>query len=143
MEMDGQVWYADGLAFECRRCGECCRGVPGNVWVNPAEILTLAKHYRLSEETFRERFTKLHLWRGIRLIEQVNHDCIFFDAFRGCVVYRLRPRQCHSWPFWRRVLRTPESWAAAAKSCPGMGRGRLYDLEEIEAISAEDGLPPG
>jgi len=25
--------YKDGLRFECQRCGSCCRGEPGVVWM--------------------------------------------------------------------------------------------------------------
>ena len=36
------TWYQDGLAFECTRCGACCTGAPGYVWVNDEEIARLA-----------------------------------------------------------------------------------------------------
>ena len=36
-------WYQDGLAFSCTRCGACCTGAPGYVWVSPEEIGRLAE----------------------------------------------------------------------------------------------------
>ena len=27
-------WYRDGLRFTCTRCGNCCTGAPGYVWVD-------------------------------------------------------------------------------------------------------------
>ena len=32
------VWYSEGLRFECSQCGDCCTGAEGYVWVNQAEI---------------------------------------------------------------------------------------------------------
>ena len=37
-----EPWYRDGLKFACTGCGDCCTGEPGYVWVNKAEIETLA-----------------------------------------------------------------------------------------------------
>ena len=31
-------WFKEGLKFECQRCGRCCRGEPGVIWVNKKEI---------------------------------------------------------------------------------------------------------
>ena len=36
-------WYRDGLAFSCTRCGACCTGAPGYVWVSAEEIEQLAE----------------------------------------------------------------------------------------------------
>lgn len=36
------VWYEDGLRFECTRCGKCCSGFPGFVWVNNEELQAIA-----------------------------------------------------------------------------------------------------
>ena len=33
MTADSPEWYRDGLRFECTRCGACCTGAPGYVWV--------------------------------------------------------------------------------------------------------------
>jgi len=37
------VWYAHGLHFECTRCGDCCRGAPGYVWVREEEVERIAR----------------------------------------------------------------------------------------------------
>src|SRR5437762_2532036 len=38
----GEPWYRDGLRFRCTRCGHCCTGAPGYVWVTPEELQALA-----------------------------------------------------------------------------------------------------
>jgi hypothetical protein len=62
-------------------------------------------------------------------------DCIFLDHIDGrrvCRLYKSRPRQCRTWPFWSENLNTPAAWAEVAKDCPGMNKGKSYDFVEIE-----------
>lgn len=144
----GVPWYAAGLRFSCTRCGNCCTGSPGFTWVNDAEIAALAKRHRLSDADFRESYTRT-VWRQgqpqvsllDRRVSRNNHACIFFVAGKGCGVYEDRPRQCRTWPFWRRNLESPTEWAEEAKECPGMNRGETHAPATIAAIAADDGLP--
>lgn len=128
-----QRWYQDGLRFKCSGCGDCCTGAPGYVWVNKEEIGKLAEDVGLTVKAFERKYVRQI---GIRksLLEFRNGDCVFFDtATRKCRVYHARPRQCRTWPFWESNLRTPEAWQATCEACPGSGKGKLYQLEEIEA----------
>jgi len=130
--MSKQPWYQDGLRFECTQCGDCCTGEPGYVWVNKAECVALAERLGIELEVFYREFTRLV---GIRrsLIEHRNGDCIFFNGqTRKCKVYEDRPRQCRTWPFWDSNVRTEERWQTTCSVCPGSGKGRLYQVEEIQ-----------
>ena len=127
-----QPWYREGLKFECSQCGDCCTGAPGFVWVNKQEIADLAAEVDLDPETFEDQYVRRI---GIRksLKEFPNGDCVFFDnQSRKCQVYGARPRQCKTWPFWDSNLRTPEAWELTCEVCPGSGKGKLYQLEQIE-----------
>lgn len=129
--MSDAPWYAGGLRFECTQCGNCCTGAPGYVWVNKAEIEALARRLGLEVKAFEQRYVRRV---GIRksLVEFSNGDCVFFDnRTRKCVVYEDRPRQCRTWPFWRSNVHDAEAWARTCEVCPGSGRGKLYQLEEI------------
>jgi len=137
----GYPWYREGLRFECLRCGRCCTGAPGDVWVSEEEIRALAEHLGMTEAALRRVHLKASLWIQARLREKADHDCTFYDAAGGCLAYAVRPRQCRTWPFWRQTLRSPEAWADAARGWGGMNRGRLHALEEIERCRREDGLP--
>lgn len=130
---DGEVWYKEGLQFQCSQCGDCCTGAPGYVWVNNAEIAALAQELGMEVEQFERDYVRRI---GIRksLKEHRNGDCYLFDGTtRKCTVYQSRPRQCRTWPFWDSNIRTPEAWAATCEVCPGSGTGKLYQLEEIES----------
>lgn len=128
---DAGPWYKDGLRFKCTGCGDCCTGSAGYVWVNKEDIAALAMLVELSVIEFESRYVREV---GVRksLIEFDNGDCVFFDnKSRKCQVYAARPRQCRTWPFWESNIRTPEAWSETCEVCPGSGRGRLYQLEEI------------
>jgi len=135
--MSADPWYRDGLRFTCTQCGNCCTGFSGTVAVSDAEIAALAARVELDEETFRRRYTRVMSAGFTSLREKPNLDCVFWARGRGCLVYEDRPTQCRTWPFWRGNVRTPESWAEAEQTCPGMNRGRLYRLDEIEEQAAQ------
>jgi len=137
--MVNELWYKDGLQFECLRCGNCCSGFSGTVRVSDEEIAALARRLALSEAEFRKDYTRTIGGGAISLIEKPNNDCIFFDQEQGCTVYADRPRQCRTWPFWRSNVYSPDSWKRGAKRCPGIGRGRLYTAELIKETSENDG----
>lgn len=129
---DDLPWYHEGLKFKCTQCGDCCTGAPGFVWLNKAEITALAKRLDMDEGAFEQEYV---IKVGIRksLTERENGDCILLDAeTRGCTVYEDRPRQCRTWPFWDSNLKTPEAWAETCEVCPGSGKGKLYQLDQIE-----------
>src|SRR4051812_18157667 len=114
----GEPWYHAGLQFECTRCGDCCTGEPGFVWVNEAEIAAIAAFLTIPEEEMVARHTK---WgpRGRTLREKAKGACIYFEAGTGCTIYEVRPRQCRTWPFWESNVESPQAWERTRKVCPG------------------------
>ena len=127
-------WYRDGLQFKCSGCGDCCTGAPGCVWVNVEEMTAMAERVGLTLDEFQDQYTR-KIGARWSLKEFGNGDCVFFDhETRHCEVYDLRPRQCRTWPFWNSNLKSPESWSETCRECPGSGTGKLYQLEEIEAL---------
>jgi uncharacterized protein len=123
-------WYADGLRFTCTRCGKCCTGEPGFVWVNDEEIQAIAERLELPLDEVLGRFTRtVNGKRTLR--EKLNNDCVFYESDQGCTLYDLRPRQCRTWPFWESNLKSQETWEKAESLCPGSGEGELIPVEEI------------
>ena len=125
-----EPWYNDGLRFECTRCGKCCTGPPGYVWVNDAELQALAEFRCETVEEVTGLYTRLTS-HGRTLREKGNGDCVFYDRKEGCTVYAVRPRQCRTWPFWESNVATPAAWQHTCEICPGSGRGELISAEEI------------
>jgi Fe-S-cluster containining protein len=125
-----EPWYENGLRFECTRCGACCTGAPGYVWVNAEEIKAIAEHRGQSGPEFAEMYTRpVNNRRSLR--EKANGDCVFYDRKDGCTIYSVRPRQCRTWPFWESNVVTAEAWEKTCEICPGSGKGELISAEEI------------
>ncbi len=123
-------WYDAGLRFTCTRCGHCCTGEPGFVWINDEELATLALQLGEAVAEVRGRYTR-DSYRGLTLREKENGDCVFYDRAAGCTVYAVRPRQCRTWPFWESNVATPDTWDRTCQICPGSGQGELISAEEI------------
>jgi uncharacterized protein len=125
-----EPWYRDGLRFECTRCGKCCSGFPGFVWVNEAEVLAIAEFRGEPLEEVLGLYTRVVNGRRT-LRDRGNDDCVFFDREVGCTIYAVRPRQCRTWPFWESNVSSPETWEQTQQRCPGSGQGELISAEEI------------
>jgi Fe-S-cluster containining protein len=125
-----EPWYKDGLRFTCTRCGHCCTGEPGYVWVTDEELRAIAEFRGETLEEVRALYTR---WtnRGRTLREKANGDCVFYDKAAGCTVYPVRPPQCRTWPFWESNVLTPQTWEHTCEVCPGSGQGELIPAEEI------------
>jgi Fe-S-cluster containining protein len=125
-----EPWYAGGLRFRCTRCGNCCTGAPGFVWVNEEEVAALSEYLGASVEEVTGLCTRM-AERGRTLREKANGDCVFYDREKGCTVYPVRPRQCRTWPFWESNVRSPQAWQRTGEGCPGAGQGELIPADEI------------
>lgn len=126
----GKPWYSDGLKFTCTRCGDCCTGAPGYVWITEDELAKLAEHLNEPLERVRLLYSR-EVGKERSLREKSNGDCIFFDRQTGCQIYSVRPQQCRTWPFWESNVRSPEAWKKVCSICPGSGQGELISAEEI------------
>jgi uncharacterized protein len=128
-------WYRDGLAFSCTRCGACCTGAPGFVWVDAQEMARMANYRKQTLDQFTRQYVR-RVGRRYSLIEKPNGDCIFWDKQAGCTVYPARPVQCQTFPFWRENVESSEAWEQVKERCPGAGHGQFFSVEEIEAAAA-------
>lgn len=121
-------FFDDGLLFACQRCGQCCTGAPGTIYVSKEEIDPIARHRRLSRMELIS--TCLYPFRDSYSIhEDAAGRCLFFDD--GCTIYEARPLQCRTFPFWFSNLRSEARWRRVHEQCPGIGRGRRYSRGEI------------
>jgi Fe-S-cluster containining protein len=124
------IWYQDGLRFRCTRCGNCCTGAPGFVWVNEEDVSAIAEYRSETKEQTEALYTRLcDDQRSLK--EKANGDCVFYDRQAGCTIYPVRPRQCRTWPFWESTVVTQEAWQRTCAVCPGAGQGELISEEEI------------
>jgi Fe-S-cluster containining protein len=131
--MKKALLYEDGLRFSCVRCSACCRYESGYVFLSRSDLDALASELKMTSDNFTAAYCR---WIGppgfsrLSLREKSNLDCVFWKD--GCTVYKARPCQCRSFPFWPAILESPSAWENTALSCPGIGKGVVHTKEEIE-----------
>ena len=103
--------------FECRQCGECCKGY-GGTYVTEGDILAIADYVGISTEDFINRYLT-QSGSGRVLAQGEDGYCIFAEHGR-CGIHPVKPRMCSAWPFIEGVLRDPGNWYIMAGSCPGI-----------------------
>ena len=104
----------------------------------------MAEELGLTEEQFLSKYARklkgnwsLNEIRGDR-----GFDCVFLkrdEKGRGmCSIYKQRPAQCKTWPFWPFNMKSIRTYINVAKATPciGMlegldGKGEMVDVEEI------------
>ncbi|KAF3361861.1 hypothetical protein PHSC3_001628 [Chlamydiales bacterium STE3] len=115
-------WYQGGLNFKCTECGKCCTGTSGFVWVSEEEMTEMAAVLSISLPLFKRNYTRKRDNR-YALIEKKTaneeYDCVFLKD-KKCQVYRARPLQCRTFPWWSENLMSKESWEIASLECEGI-----------------------
>jgi Fe-S-cluster containining protein len=117
----------DAAAFQCRRCGACCR-VPGYVALAEGEPEAIAAFLGMEVYAFTEAYARL-TWnrRDLSLTEREDGRCVFLQADGTCRIQPVKPAQCKGFPFlWRSkalerecaALRELSRSGAAASSPP-------------------------
>lgn len=98
------------------------------------EAVLIASHLGITVESFHERCTRRADGRT-SLTEEADGRCVFYGE-EGCLIYPVRPGQCRTFPFWEWNVGSRENWEQTARDCPGMERGKLFTVEEIEELLA-------
>jgi hypothetical protein len=132
-----EKFWKKGIRFECQGTGRCCtsRGSYGYVYLTLKDRRRLAEHLKISTLSFTRRYCSKT--SGHFHLKDFRKDCQFLKG-KGCSVYEARPTQCRTWPFWPENMNA-RSWARdVVEFCPGIGKGRLYSEEEIQALLVQD-----
>lgn len=138
------MFYDKGLRFECQMCRYCCSAEPGYVYLTKNDIERASSALSLSFDDFMKAYCRLVDFGGYSLVslrEMENYDCIFLTP-NGCGIYGARPLQCRTYPFWKNVMESEESWKAEGRCCPGIGKGVLVSRKEIEKRLKDGEEPP-
>lgn len=122
--MSKKVWFEKGLNFACTACGKCCLGKQTNVFVNPAEVKAAAAALNMQLFDFVDKYTEDREEANDKLltsIKNVNGACALLGADKKtCSIYRARPIQCRTYPFWTGNIIGEAEWKAEASRCEGI-----------------------
>ena len=130
-------WWKKGIQFECQGSGKCCvsRDDYGYVYMTKQDRIRMAKSLGLTTTQFTKQYCEKE--DGIYHLIDGNDGYCQFLKNNQCSVYEGRPTQCRTWPFWPEVM-NPKTWNKEVKSfCPGVGKGRVWNEEEIREQLAE------
>ena len=150
--LDGVVPFR----FACHRCGHCCSGGTGHVWLEEGEAARLAARLGMSEEAFQRRHVRVvpdprtgALRPSLRKREEgvgqtggAGGRCSLLEGADHCTVYADRPRHCRSFPYWPSVLTERGAFEHARAICPGIAvtvddATRRAAFARLEALYAE------
>ena len=139
--MSNEVFYKDGLHFDCNGCSKCCRFMGGVVLLSQEDLIRLADWAELTPDQFIKvycRYLEASDGKEYLCLKNLHsscdtEDCIFWDKdIPGCQAYSARPAQCRTYPFWTKVLKDMETWDKEVEDCPGINQGPLHSKEEID-----------
>lgn len=115
--------------FSCHRCGRCCTGGEGYVWLAEGEAEAMAAALHMTAEAFRERHVRTvpdpNEPGAMRetLRERSEGDggrCTLLEGSNHCSVYEARPEHCKTFPYWPSVMETTDGFERARATCPGI-----------------------
>jgi uncharacterized protein len=135
--MSESNWYNKGIRFKCTGCGKCCcdHDEYSFVYLGQKDIEAISNYLGLSQSAFLDCYCHQEADDFIHL-KMNGPNCPFLEDGK-CIVYKVRPIQCNSWPFWKDNL-DQDTWEKEVKPfCPGIDQGRLYTADEIDKIVTE------
>ena len=122
--------------FECRRCGDCCKGF-GGTYLAAEDIEAISRYIGSNPEKFVARYCS-HSGTKPVLAQKSDGYCIFWD--KTCTIHPVKPRMCRKWPFIESILVDAENWLIMAGSCPGIQTDVPIDAVQkyVKKILGED-----
>ena len=144
-----EPWWRDGLKFGCTACGRCCQN-EGEVWMDSDEFADLTLHLQKSPLAVLNEYVEMveNGWVKIKSGDRVRNKegnllddrCIFLgEDGKACSIYEARPIQCRTYPFWPKLIMTPEGWdkeGVVPDDMPGRHWSPDGGCEGVNAIDA-------
>ena len=138
--MSRKLFYEKGIKFECQGSGKCCssRGAYGYVYLTEEDRKNIAELLKITTAGFTKKYCKkvedIYCLKEEYFPDgEINPDCRYLEGTR-CGIYKARPTQCRTWPFWPENM-TPRAWNKnVASFCPGVNKGKLFTKKQIDTI---------
>lgn len=131
------------VKFKCQPdCGKCCisRGQYGFVFLTEMDMKNLEAYLGIPRSDWATASDFLFTRRSNGIPERAwyftggEKQCRFLQGTK-CSVYEARPVQCRTFPFWPENM-NPRVWDTLKEFCPGIGKGKEWDDEDIGSTVA-------
>jgi len=139
-------YQKQAICFECTQCGQCCSGKESYVFISKAEAESIRRSLKLSVADFKKQYLDKHPDGDLVLAQHEDGDCIFIEKKvgstpalehkSGCQIYKNRPAQCSTYPFWPEILESKKAWLKEGARCEGIDRGKEITVAEIQSALA-------
>ncbi|NCO59929.1 MAG: YkgJ family cysteine cluster protein [Deltaproteobacteria bacterium CG_4_8_14_3_um_filter_51_11] len=122
------------MIFDCKLCGQCCKG-EGGIFLVQGEGERISSFLGIPKDEFILQCCEL---RNGRTYIKTSPDgaCLFYDPEKSCTIHPVKPVRCELWPFFPANLKDPDTFEAAKEACPGIRPDCSHDefLREWERI---------
>jgi uncharacterized protein len=124
-----------GIRFECQPgCTNCCTQ-KGFVYLTESDLVRIAKYVKMRPADFERQF--VYRTRKLMRLRMPRHSQCRFLVEGGCSIHSVKPTQCRIFPFWPEMMDDKKEWRKAAAWCPGIGKGKLVQIESAKREAAE------
>ena len=130
-----KIKYEKGIKFQCQESSNCCvsRGSHGFVFLSKKDLTRLAKFFKISLINFKTSYCEAtNKFLHLKEIKK-NVECIFLKN-KKCSVYKARPTQCRTWPFWPENMNSKTWNRDIINFCPGIGKGAIISKKIIDKL---------
>ena len=126
-------WEKEPLRFECQPdCFKCCTK-PGIVHFDRQDIRKAAAYLDFSIAEFKKTFLIRSDGEWVLEVGEDGAPCSFLTD-KGCDIHDAKPKQCHSYPFWRDNIDSKNMWELGGGFCPGIDIGPMVKIETIKTF---------
>ena len=131
--------YEKGIKFQCQGSANCCvsRGSYGFVFLSKKDLSRLARYFNISLKEFKTYYCQSS--DGFTHLKEIRKkgECIFLKN-KKCDVYKARPTQCRTWPFWPENMKSKIWNKEIINFCPGIGKGKIISKKKIDKLLTID-----
>lgn len=139
MSKSQNKFFSEGLKFQCQGSGKCCvsRGEYGYVYMTKGDRKAMAKALDMTPSAFTRKYCGKTDGVWHLKANPDGPECIFLNSKNQCDVYKGRPIQCRTWPFWPENMNAKTWRNDVAKFCPGVGKGKVVSPQKIKKALQE------
>ncbi len=116
---DFQYAFDHSMCSKCKAI--CCKG-EGYVFLDDSDINNIADFLNMDKDAFLKLYTKKAFYNkkisliSLKIAKELK--CVFLNDKDMCEIYRVRPKQCRRFPFWKNLKDKNKTYLA--KLCPGI-----------------------